>query len=145
MRILLLLLIITSGFSSFGQGFAPEMDTSSPNTAPKIKLEIIDMCGCGQETHYAGGIAALHKFINENISFPDDMDWGNIEYVRTYVQFIVERDGHLTNVEVVRTNFPEADEYILAAFGKMKNWVAGEIDCMAARTRLRIPISLVLK
>ena len=140
-----LFLVFLSGFSLLAQDFAPPPNVDLPNTVPKIKAQIIDVCGCGQETHYAGGTAALHKFIINNISFPNDMDWGNIEHARTYVQFIVERDGSLSNVQVIRTDFPEANEYILAAFGKMTNWVAGEVDCRAARTRLRIPISLILK
>lgn len=144
MRISLFLALL-SGFSVFAQDFAPPPDVKLPDTSPRIVFEITETCGCGQETHYAGGLVALHSFIKKNISFPYDMNWRNTEHVQTYVQFIVERDGSLSDVHVIRTDFPEANEYILAAFGKMKNWIAGEVNCVPARTRMRIPISLVLK
>lgn len=143
MRISLFILLL-SGFSVSAQGFAPAPDVSLPDNTPKIVFEIIDLCGCGQEAHYAGGITALHTFIKQNIAFPSDMQWGDRKRLRVYVQFIVERDGSLSNVHVIKTELPEANEYILAVFGKMKNWIPGEINCTPERTRMRIPISLVL-
>lgn len=140
-----LFLVFLSGFSVFAQDFAPAPDTSLPDTAPKIKAELIEFCGCGQETHYAGGHAALFTFINSNISFPPDVNWGDLQKVRAYVEFVVERDGSLSDIHVIWTNFPEMDEHLLSVFRKMTNWVAGEYRCIAVRTNVRVPISLILK
>jgi protein TonB len=102
-------------------------------------------CGCGMETHYAGGSKALSAFVNDHIALPSDINWGNTSHVRTYVEFVVEKDGSLSNVQVILTNFPEINEFILSVFNSMTNWVAGEYSCETVRTYVRVPISLVIK
>lgn len=141
---LTLFFILVSYSTLFAQEIVPPPVMDLPDNRPKIKVEIIDLCGCGLETHYAGGIAALSAFVNKHISLKD-VRWGNTERVRAYVEFVVEKDGSLTNLHVIRTNFPEIDENILAVFRKMTNWIAGEEKCFPHRTNVRVPVSVIVK
>lgn len=113
---LTLFLIVLSNFSIFAQDLAPPLAVNPPDNIPNVQVEIINFCGCGLETHYAGGSAALSAFINDHIELPTDINWGNISRVRTYVEFIVEKDGSLSDIQVVRTNFPETNQIITSIF-----------------------------
>ena len=143
---LTLLLIIFSVFSVFSQDLAPAPDVGSPSlSALQIAPAEIWDCGCGMETHYAGGGKALSAFVNDHIDLPSDINWGNTSLVRTYVEFIVEKDGSLSDIQIIHTNFPEANEYILSVFRNMTNWVAGEYRCETVRTNVRVPVLLEIR
>lgn len=140
-----LFLVFLSGFSIFAQDFAPPPTVRLPDTTPKIQFApLMSHCGCGRETHYTGGHDALNSFINNNISFPRSMNWGDLQTVRAYVEFVVERDGSLSDIRVIRTNFPDIDEYLLSVFEKMSNWVVGENRCTEKPSYVRVPVSVVL-
>lgn len=140
---LTLLFLLCSSFTLFSQDLTPPAEDSDIGT--KTFPVAIWECGCGMETHYAGGSPALRKFVNDHINLPSDIQWGDTKRVRTYVQFIVEKDGSLSDVHVIRTNFPEINEHILGVFDNMSNWIAGEYDCKATRTRVRVPISVLIR
>ncbi|MDG1331579.1 MAG: hypothetical protein P8P74_04570 [Crocinitomicaceae bacterium] len=143
---LTLFLIVFANCSIFAQELAPPPTAKTPSVAsPKIRHEVIDLCGCGWETHYAGGSRALSSFVNEHIQLPSNVNWGNLTRVRAYVQFVVEKDGSMSDLRVIHTNFPEINEVILSVFKKMRNWVAGEYHCETVRTNVRVPISLVIR
>lgn len=91
------------------------------------------------------GSSALSSFINDNISLSNDINWGNTERVLAYVVFVVEKDGSLSDIHIVKTNFPEVNESILSVFKKMDNWIAGEAKCVSVRTRVRVPILLAVR
>ena len=141
---LTLFLIVFSVFPAFSQDLAPAPDVNFPSTPQIVHAEIWE-CGCGMETHYAGGSRALSAFVNDHIELPSDISWGNTSLVRTYVEFVVEKDGSLSDIRVIHTNFPEANEYILSVFRNMTNWVAGEYRCETVRTNVRVPISLEIR
>lgn len=141
---LTLFYIFVSCSTLFAQEVVSPLVMDIPDNRPKINVEIIDLCGCGLETHYAGGITALSAFVNERISLKN-VRWGDTERVRAYVEFVVEKDGNLTNLHIIRTNFPEIDENILAVFRQMTNWIAGEEKCFPHRTNVRVPVSVIVQ
>ncbi|PHR35456.1 MAG: hypothetical protein COA38_02020 [Fluviicola sp.] len=142
-----LFLVFLSGFSLFAQDFVPPPNIAIPDTTHKIEFALLSHCYCGRPQYYIGGSAAISAFISKNISFPDEVNWGDVQYVRAYVRFIVEEDGSLTDIRVMRTNFPDINEHIVSVFRKMTNWVASEYGCSSERrlSYVRVPISLVLK
>lgn len=141
-----LFLVFLSGFSLFAQDFAPPPAVRLPDQAPMLKrTDFNSHCGCGRDPHYLGGRNALSAFISENISFPSDMNWGGVQRVRAYVQFIVEKDGSLTNLHVIHSSFSDTDVYILDVFRKMTNWVADEYGCSLRPTYIRVPVTIIIR
>lgn len=139
-----LLLVFLSGFSLFAQVLNSPSPLIIQEETPQKAFPLISHCSCGREAHYAGGNKALSAYINHFIRFPRDITWGDIENVRAYVEFYVERDGSLTNIEVIRTNFPDTDESIIRVFEGMTQWIGAEFGCGAARTKVRVPILIKL-
>lgn len=61
-----------------------------------------------------------------------------------YVQFIVEKDGTITNVEVKRSTAPELNEAALAAVRSMPRWNPGKQRGKAVRLMYVLPVKFQL-
>lgn len=85
----------------------------------------------------------MFKFISENVKYPEvDKEMGN--QGRVYVEFIVEKDGSLTNVKVLRGVSKTIDEEAKRVIRAMPNWIPGESGGKIVRTKTRLPISFVM-
>lgn len=96
------------------------------------------------EAEFPGGMVACQQYISENITLPesDELDVMNI---KVYVQFIVEMDGTLSNIQVLRTNRDDMGKSVVAALKKSPKWSPGKIDGKAVRQRMMLPVVIVLE
>ena len=67
---------------------------------------------------FPGGDKAFYKFVDENLCYPDI---GCIEG-KVIVCFVVEADGYLSNIKVVRGLHPLLDVEAMKVIRKMPNW-----------------------
>lgn len=96
------------------------------------------------EPEFVGGSAAMMKFIVDNIRYPnEDMELGNQGVV--YVEFIVERDGSITNEKVMRGVTKSMNEEALRVVSIMPKWTPGEVKGKPVRCRSRLPIRFMLQ
>lgn len=108
----------------------------------KIDEEILDIVDIDAE--YIGGYAEMMKFIQENLEYPDDaIDLG--EQGRVYVNFVVEKDGSISNVKIERGVSEAIDREAARIVRSMPNWKPGELNYAKVRSRVRLPINFVLK
>ena len=88
---------------------------------------------------YPGGMEELMKFLQEHVKYPKAaQDKGT--QGRVLVQFVVEKDGSITNVNVVRSVSPELDAEALRVVKAMPNWTPGKHKGEAVRVKFTIPI-----
>lgn len=100
---------------------------------------IIDMCE--DEASFPGGMSALSGWIAMNFKYPAEaIDMGL--QGKVYVGFIIERDGSISDVRVMRgvPDCPECDKEALRLIKTMPSWDAGTVAGKAVRTRMMIPI-----
>jgi protein TonB len=108
----------------------------------KIDEEILDIVDIDAE--YIGGYVEMMKFILANLDYPDDaIDLG--EQGRVFVNFVVEKDGSLSNVKIERGVSDAIDREAVRIVRLMPNWKPGELNYTKVRTRVRLPINFVLK
>lgn len=87
----------------------------------------------------------LKKFLVKNIKYPNSSQKKG-EQGLVLVQFIVERDGSLSNIQVVRSVSRALDKEALRVVGKMsKKWTPGRKDGKPMRVRYTLPIQFRLK
>ncbi|MEZ5014603.1 MAG: TonB family protein [Chitinophagales bacterium] len=92
---------------------------------------------------YPGGFAALMKDINKNVHYPKfAMDEGIDGTV--HLSFIVEKDGSISDVQVMRGIGYGLDEEAIQAVEKLKKWMPGRQGGNPVRVRMRIPIQFEL-
>jgi TonB family protein len=88
---------------------------------------------------FIGGEQAMYTFLNKNVYYTqcakDSMIQG-----RVYVQFVVEKDGSITNVTVPRGLYCGLNEVAIKAVKKMPKWIPGEQRGKKVRVKYTLPI-----
>ena len=93
---------------------------------------------------FPGGDAALMKYLSENIKYPKAAEKAG-EQGRVVVNFIVEKDGAISNVNVVRSVTPTLDAEAVRVIKAMPKWVPGKQDGQFVRVKYNVPVSFRLK
>ena len=105
-------------------------------------MEIVDFPDVAAQ--FPGGTKALHVFIQKNVQYPVDAVENNIQG-RVYVTFVVEPDGSLSGIEVMRGGvYPSINNEAERLIRVMPNWTPGETDGNKVRSRCRLPITFTL-
>ena len=99
---------------------------------------------CEQMPIYEGGDAALLKYLRENLKLPEEYKERGIQG-RMVVGFIVEKDGSLTNVKVLRAVDIAIDAEVLRVVKGMPKWIPGRHNGQRVRVRYLLPIHICLQ
>lgn len=126
-------------FSCFGQDSLPKINT--PKTNGKVEFELIDMCDQSMDAEFTGGPKAMQSYIAKNLVYPNCQ---NNEFSgKIYVSFIVEVNGDLSEIEVVKGSCQEMDEVLIKLFDKMPAWLPGaNVHGVTGRTRVLVPVQI---
>ena len=109
------------------------VDTIRPiNNDEKVLTGVVEY-----QPQFPGGIKACEQFIKENLRYPDTES--DVQG-RVIVSFMVERDGSLSNIKVVRGLDPAFDEEALRVVKMMPKWSPGVTDGKISVMRYTIPI-----
>lgn len=92
---------------------------------------------------FVGGASAMKSFIAEEIIYPEiALEMG--DQGKVFVEFVVEKDGSLTCVKILRGVSREIDRETKRVVRAMSSWIPSEKDGEPIRTRARIPINYQL-
>jgi hypothetical protein len=97
-----------------------------------------------KDAEFPGGMMACQLYISQNITLPDVEGMGEMN-IKVYVQFIVEMDGTLSNIQVLRTNSDDIGKSVVTALKKSPKWTPGTIDGKAVRQRMLLPVVIALQ
>ena len=97
-----------------------------------------------QMPEYPGGMQALFEFLKENIKYPEDAQKQKVEG-RVIATFVVETDGSISNIEVVKHAFPSLDAEAVRVIQAMPKWAPGKQKGKAVRVKYTIPINFNLR
>lgn len=86
-----------------------------------------------------GGMASFYRYIGENLRYPTRAARQGIEG-RVFIQFVVERDGSLTDVQVVRGIGGGCDEEAIRVVQGAPKWEPGRQRGRPVRVRMVLPI-----
>jgi TonB family protein len=92
---------------------------------------------------YPGGDEARIKFFTENIKYPQEARQKGITGT-VFVTYIVEEDGSVTNVKILRGIGSGCDEEALRVVSLMPKWNPGMQRGKPVRTQFNIPIKFSL-
>lgn len=87
---------------------------------------------------YPGGQSELMKFLR--IPLPSDIILRCGSQGRVIIQFIVEKDGTVTNPKVVRSVDPYLDKNALKLFDRISRWIPGEQGGQKVRVKMAVPV-----
>ena len=93
---------------------------------------------------FPGGLEALFTFINSNINYPHSAKIKNIQGT-VFVQFVVEKNGAISNPKVIRSLDDDCDKEALRVVRLMPNWTPGTQRGKAVMVRYTLPIKFLLQ
>lgn len=88
---------------------------------------------------FPGGPIELMKWLTRNLKYPNAARNGR-QQGRVVAEFIVEKDGSLTNFKIVQSLCPSCDKEALRVLQMMPRWTAGIQNDLPCRTKVCIPI-----
>lgn len=94
-----------------------------------------------EERHHCANKKLL-EFVYSNLKYPHSD--GSIEGTAV-VQFIVEKDGSLTEIRILKSLTPGFDEEIVRVLKKMPNWIPGMQSGKEIRVRFKLPVKIRLE
>ena len=118
------------------------------NTPPKeeVKQEVVEKIFDVVEVPptFPGGEAQLRAWLASNTKYPPVAEDNGIQG-RVVVQFVVERDGSVSNVNVVRGVDPSLDKEAARVVRSMPKWTPGKQNGQAVRARFNVPVVFKLQ
>lgn len=93
---------------------------------------------------YPGGQKALNAFLAKTIKYPTiSIETGS--HGRVIVQFVVDKDGSISNAQVVRGVDPHLDKEALRVIGLMPKWAPGKQAGRTVRVKYTVPVLFQLQ
>lgn len=103
------------------------------------EFDIVDV-----DAAYIGGYAEMMKFIQTNLSYPQEAIELN-EQGKVFLSFVVNTDGSITGVQVERGVSKSIDREAARIVRSFPKWIPGELNYKKVKTRVRLPINFVLE
>ena len=126
-----------------------QSDTEKADTVPQAEAtlpqEKTDSIYSVVETmpDYPGGQKELLSFLSRNIKYPTKAEENKIQG-RVVIQFVVNKDGSVSDAKVVRSVDPELDKEALRVVNSMPQWKPGMQKGEAVSVKYTIPIAFRL-
>jgi protein TonB len=95
------------------------------------------------QPQFTGGTEALYKFLNDNLKYPVLAKEMRVSGM-VIVQFVVERDGSITDIVVARSIGVGLDEEAVRVIKLMPKWIPGRQGNYPVRVRYTIPVRFTL-
>ena len=93
---------------------------------------------------FEGGYEALLIYFKKNINYPQKAIQANRQG-KVHLTFVVEKDGSVSNVELVRGIGYGCDEEAIRVVNQMPKWKPGKQMNKAVRVQFNLPIAFKLR
>ena len=92
---------------------------------------------------FPGGNQKMQDFIEKNLHYPKECAEKEIQG-RVIIALVVERNGTLTNIRVVKSVNPALDKEAMRIINLMPKWIPGRQSDKTVRVKYIIPITFQL-
>lgn len=142
---IIVLMMMTVGNIACAQNVPLIIDPDKVDQYLAERKDIINVYDCVEQMpSFPGGTQKLKEFIEENLRYPKELEESCVQG-RVIVRFIVERNGKLSNVKVVKSVHPVLDKEALRIVKLMPRWIPGRQNGISVRVKCYIPIIFRLK
>lgn len=97
-----------------------------------------------QMPSFPGGMGALMSWLGQNIKYPVIAAENGVQG-RVIVQFVVEKDGSITDVKVAKSVDPSLDKEAARVVSAMPKWTPGKQNGSAVRVKYTVPVTFKLQ
>lgn len=118
-----------------------------PKVAEEIKIAKTEeeeiFRGVEQNPEFPGGEKAMYAFLSKHIQFPSQAQRAN-QTGRVTLQFVVEKDGSIGNIRVLKGIGFGCDEEAIRVVKSMPKWNPGRQNGRAVRVYFNLPVHFKL-
>jgi protein TonB len=97
-----------------------------------------------QMPSFPGGPSALMQYLSSNIKYPVVAEENGVQG-RVVCTFVVERDGSITDVRVIKSVDPSLDKEAVRVVKSMPKWIPGKQNGSAVRVKYTVPVTFRLQ
>lgn len=109
---------------------------------PEVEKKIFEVVA--QQPSFPGGQGALMAYLRDHINYPAVAQENGVQG-RVVLQFVVEPNGSISGVKVVRGVDPSLDKEAVRVVKGMPNWIPGKQNGQAVRVRFTLPVQFKLQ
>jgi protein TonB len=88
---------------------------------------------------YVGGESRFFEFLQKNIQYPPNAKDQGVSGT-VYVGFVINTDGNVENVKILRGIGTECDEEVIRLISSMPKWIPGKIDGELVKVQYSLPV-----
>lgn len=92
-----------------------------------------------EQPEFPGGMEALNLFLRNEIQYPQMARDNNIQGI-VLVEFVVEKDGRVSNAKVVAPLFPDCDKEAVRGIMAMPKWKPAKNNGRPVRCYFKVPV-----
>ena len=119
-------------------------DIAAPEPPKHVVEETKIFTVVEQMPMFPGGDAALMGYLRDNIHYPTVAAENGVQG-RVVVGFVVERDGSITDVNIIRSVDPSLDREAMRVVKSMPRWTPGKQNGSAVRVKYQVPVTFRLQ
>lgn len=122
----------------------PEPDDKNGMTIPaaaKDENSVYSFSEAEKKPEFPGGLEMFYEFIAKNYIIPQNPE---LKGGRIFVQFVIEKDGAVTDVKVLRGLGFGTGEEAIRVLQRCPNWIPGEAGGKPVKVMYSIPIKIDL-
>ena len=119
-------------------------DIAAPEPPKHVVEETKIFTVVEQMPMFPGGDAALMGYLRDNIHYPTVAAENGVQG-RVVVGFVVERDGSITDVNILRSVDPSLDREAMRVVKSMPRWTPGKQNGSAVRVKYQVPVTFRLQ
>jgi TonB family protein len=111
---------------------------SKPDSSAVYNFAVIE-----EKPEFPGGNAALMQFLGSNTKYPEYAKENGIQG-RVFVAFVIDKDGKVIDVEILRGVHKILDKEAIRVVSSMPDWSPGIQKGKAVKVRYQVPINFKL-
>ena len=125
-----------------GEGLKAKEVIAQPEPPKEEETKVFDVVEVMPS--FPGGQAALFEWLSKNIKYPVVAEENGVQG-RVIVTFVVERNGSITDVQVVKSVDPSLDKEAVRVVKAMPHWIPGKQNGSAVRVKFTVPVTFRLQ
>ncbi len=117
---------------------------NSTPAAPQAEKEKTVYAVVDKQPSFVGGPAALKKFWEENIQYPEEAKKNKVTGT-VYATFVVRADGSVADIKILRGIGHGCDEELVRVIKLMPKWIPGEQKGQKVDVQFNLPVKFMLE
>lgn len=127
-----------------GQTSQEGQNIDAPPPPPPVEEETFDLAAVQEQPEFPGGMEKMYEFLSKLQKYPDMEADAGIQG-KVYVEFVVEKDGKISEVKLKKGVSAGLDKEAQRLVKAMPNWNPGKMNGKAVKCRFVLPVKFTLR